>query len=255
MTKSRRSGGVSRADSATVRLREMIVAGQIPAGLHLQEIPLAEKLGISRTPVRAALRTLAQEGLLVPGPRRGYKTRSFSFEELQASYVVRGCLEGLACGLLARSGLTEDVRGQLLDCLAFGDRALTKGKFGEKDQESWATMNERFHRTIVTASRNELLISLVHVTQRLPMTGAGHVHWYKLDQRNFFRAMQAHAHHHAIVEAMLERDSGRAEAAMREHIRYSADLLAEFQRELGKTHEASASVPLAEQRHGFAFVA
>lgn len=253
MAISRRSGTISRAESATVRLREMIVAGQIPAGLHLQEIPLAEKLGISRTPVRAALRTLAQEGLLVPGPKRGYKTRSFSFNELQASYVVRGCLEGLACGLLARSGISEEVRRQLSDCLDFGDRALAKGKFGEKDQESWAAMNERFHRTIVAASANELLISFVETTQRLPMTGAGHVHWYKLDQRNFFRAMHAHAHHHAIVAAIVERDSGRAEATMREHIKYSADLLAEFQRELAESEDVEGALPAS--RNSFAFVA
>lgn len=206
----------------------MIVSGEVPAGTHLQEIPLAERLNISRTPVRRALGILAQEGLLVPGPRRGYKTRSFSIDEITDAYEVRATLEAMAAGQLAKKGTTKQTHDTLIELLAEGDRALAHGSFTQKDQLSWVAMNENIHHTIYSSTQSEMLLSFIETTYRLPLTSARHVHWYHYDSENFFLAKTAHAHHHSIISAIIERDSGRAEATMREHIRFSLDLLRKY---------------------------
>ncbi|WJR76756.1 GntR family transcriptional regulator [Bradyrhizobium sp. NP1] len=247
----RRDAVVSLSEEAVIRIRELIVSGEMPPGTHLQEIPLAERLGISRTPVRSALNTLAQEGLLVPGPKRGYKTRSFSIEELIDAYAVRATLEALACGILAQRGADDVTRDVLQECLDCGDRALAQGHFAQKDQESWVDMNERLHSTIYKATGNEMLISFVEVAQRLPLTSSRNVHWYRFDDRNYFLAKQAHSHHHVIVSAILERNSGRAEAAMREHIRFSSDLLSEYYQQMVASSKdaAAAAAEFATKPH------
>lgn len=237
----RQDAVISLTEDAITRIREMIVSGEMPPGTHLQEIPIAEKLGISRTPVRSALTTLAQEGLLVPGPKRGYKTRSFTIKELIDAYTVRASLEGLACGLLAQVGVNDAIGDVLQECLDYGDRALVRGRFAQKDQDAWVDMNERLHSTIYKATGNEMLISFVENAQRLPLTSARNVHWYRFDDRNYFLAKQAHSHHHVIVNAILERNSARAEAAMREHIRFSSDLLAEYYQQMVASSKDSAS--------------
>ena len=90
-------GGASRSESVVVELRDMIMRGEFVAGFHLQEVPLAERMGVSRTPIREALNMLAKEGLLEPGPKRGYKIRTFTIGEIVEAYEVRATLEGMAC--------------------------------------------------------------------------------------------------------------------------------------------------------------
>jgi GntR family transcriptional regulator of vanillate catabolism len=112
-------------------------------------------------------------------------------------------------------------------------------------------MNERLHSTLSRATGNEMLISFVEASQRLPLTSSRNVHWYRFDDRNFFLAKQAHSHHHVIVDAILERNSARAEAAMREHIRFSSDLLAEYYQQMvaGAKDAAAAVAEFATRPH------
>lgn len=217
----------TRSESVVVRLRNMILAGQFPAGFHLQEVPLAEQMGVSRTPIREAMTMLAKEGLLEPGPKRGYKIRTFSIADILEAYEVRGVLEGLVCRLLAERGLAESEIRKLRDCLDLGDQMLERGMFGDADQEPWLEMNNTFHSTLVSAAGNSMLRSFVEQSQRVPMSSARHVHWYKLDKKNFELARRAHQDHHEIVDAIVKRQSARAEARMREHIYFSQQLINE----------------------------
>jgi DNA-binding GntR family transcriptional regulator len=86
------------SDTGTViaRLRQLIVAGHWSAGMRLAEIPVAQSLGLSRTPVRLALRTLEQEGLVEKAGTRGYVVRAVSEADIRSAIEVRGALEGLA---------------------------------------------------------------------------------------------------------------------------------------------------------------
>ena len=84
----------------TDTLRDWVLHGKFSPGARLEEIPLAEKLGVSRTPVRAALATLGNEGLLEHLPKRGYTVRAYDLAEIVAAYEVRAALEGLALSLI-----------------------------------------------------------------------------------------------------------------------------------------------------------
>ena len=88
---------MARNGQSVIRiLRDKIISGEFAAGERLAEIPTAERLGISRTPVRIAFRALAQEGLLEKLPRRGYQVRNVTKAQICDSVEVRGVLEGLA---------------------------------------------------------------------------------------------------------------------------------------------------------------
>lgn len=217
----------TRSESVVVQLRNMILAGEFATGFHLQEVPLAEKMGVSRTPIREALNMLAKEGLLEPGPKRGYKIRAFSVEEILEAYEVRATLEGMACRLLAERGLAEHEMQRLRDCLDLGDQMLERGMFSEVEHDPWLEMNNTFHTSLVTSTGNSMLVSFIEQSQHVPLSGARHVHWYKLDRQNFELAKRAHRDHHEIVDAVMRRQSARAEARMREHIYFSQQLVRE----------------------------
>ena len=96
--------GGSQAVKAQLRLREMILAGELPGGARIAELALVDRLGVSRTPIRAALMRLEQEGLLQALPGGGYAVRTFSERDVSDAIELRGTLEGLvgAAGRRAR---------------------------------------------------------------------------------------------------------------------------------------------------------
>lgn len=217
--------GTSRSESVVLELRDMIMRGEFAAGFHLQEVPLAERMGVSRTPIREALNTLAKEGLLEPGPKRGYQIRTFTVDEIVETYEVRAALEGTACRLLAERGLPEEVAAKLRDRLAFGDRMLERGIFTVAEHDPWLEMNHTIHSLLVGATRNAIMASCLQQTERVPLASARHVHWYRFDTENYELARIAHRDHHAIVDAILNHQGARAESRMREHIYFSQELV------------------------------
>lgn len=221
------SSSASRSESVVVELRDMIMRGEFAAGFHLQEIPLAERMGVSRTPIREALNMLAKEGLLEPGPKRGYKIRTFSIEEIVAAYEVRATLEGTACRLLAETGVPEETVKKLRESLEFGDRLIERGMFTAAEHDPWLEMNNTIHTLLVKATRNTMLALCVEQTQRVPLASARHVHWYRFDKENYELARSAHRDHHGIIDAIIRRQGARAEARMREHIYFSQALVRE----------------------------
>jgi len=221
------ASGASRSETVVIELRNMVMRGEMPPGFHVQEVPLAERLGVSRTPVREALTTLAKEGLLEPGPKRGYKIRTFTIEEIVAAYEVRATLEGMACRVLAERGISEEFAARLREVVDFGDRMVEKGVFGAAQQDPWLEMNNTIHTLLIQATGNAMLASCTEQTQRVPLASARHVPWYRFDQENYVLAQRAHNDHHAIVDAITRRQGARAEALMREHILFTQELVSE----------------------------
>lgn len=216
---------ISRAEQVSIEIRDRILRGEFEPGFHLQEIPLAESLGVSRTPVHEALVTLAQEGLLEPGPKRGFKVRVFTADDIRNAYDVRAILEGLAARLVAERDLSNDVQKSLQHYLRMGDQMLLRGAFTRNDQDEWLEMNNGFHMTIVRAANNPMLASFVEAAHQVPLASARHVHWYRYDRDNFELAKRAHQAHHEIYDALSNREASSAEALMREHITFSRRLL------------------------------
>ena len=111
---------------AVVRIREMILRAELAPGQRVAEAPLADALGMSRTPVRQALPLLAQEGLLAEHETRGYVVRTFTAADILDAIDMRGVLEGLAVRRVAEQGPSKALLRELRACLEDGDAILGK---------------------------------------------------------------------------------------------------------------------------------
>lgn len=199
-------------------LRDKIVSGEFAAGQRLAEIPTAELLGVSRTPVRIAFRALAQEGLLIKLPRRGYQVRKVTNEEISGAVEVRGVLEGLAARQAAEKGLTAETQAQLEQCLAQGDAIFDKGYITEDDLEQYNILNKEFHALIIQASGNPAIQSAMQLNEHLPFASVNALIFNPEQlEREFRRFSYANMQHHAVFEALLNHQGARAEAVMKEH--------------------------------------
>lgn len=149
---SRRKGHLHLA--AARRLRGMIQLGELPPGMRLREVQLCEQLGVSRTPLREALRTLAAEGLVTQLPNRSMVVAQLNPVDIENLYRVFGAVEGLA-GELACERVTEAELGemgrllsQMVDMYERGDRA------------EYMKINEKIHRMVVDIAANPVLFSV-----------------------------------------------------------------------------------------------
>jgi len=221
----------SHQQSVTDRLRAMILEGDLPPGEHLQEIPLAERMGVSRTPVRTALSVLGQEGLLDYRPKRGHVVRRFSVEEVIDGYEVRAMLEGMACRIAAERGLSPGAEQLLRDAVTRGDEILSVGRLTDDGFEKWRDLNEVFHGEILAATRNRSLIEATARTLNMPFVSARVIHW-----DDYEAIKRSHDYHHQILAAIVKGQGVRAESLMREHVYQGIDIVR------AKTVEALARI-------------
>ncbi len=200
------------------RIREMILEGALKPGERVTEIGLSEHLGISRTPIRNLLPTLAAEGFLKPVGKRGFAVAAFSENESVEALEMLAVLEGQAARLVARNGASADVLSRLEACLAEGDLIFRKGRLEEGDQETYGDVNARFQAIIVSASGSDLLKTLLDRVNSVPFVGPAIVTFDHVEPERAYRLLyQAHGQHHSIVEAIRQRDGARADMLFREH--------------------------------------
>ena len=203
---------------AVVRLREMILNGKLAPGQRVAEAPLADLLGVSRTPVRQALPLLAQEGLLVENETRGYVVRAFTAAEITDAIDVRGALEALAAQRVAERGVTKALARDLHRCLEDGDALLAKRRIEEADEAHYAEMNARFHGLILERPGSAILDRRARTQQHVPFAGPQALAFDRTQlDRMYDHLHYAHRQHHAIVDALEAGQAGRVEALMREH--------------------------------------
>jgi GntR family transcriptional regulator of vanillate catabolism len=206
----------TRSQDVTESVRDWILTGTVSGGERLEEIPLAERLGVSRTPVRAALAALAKEGLVDYQPKRGYVVRSFDVDEIFAAYQARASLEGLACRLAAENGVPAAFEAKLRSCLSEGDQILAKGRLIPEDFQPYQLMNVTFHNTILALSGNPWVARLVTQTHSIPFVSDRIILWH--DHRVILRS---HDDHHRITESLIAGQATRAEDLMREHVYFA----------------------------------
>ncbi len=201
-----------------VALRQQIASGELPGGTRLAEIPTAAALGVSRMPVRMALRTLEQEGLLVKAGARGYTVRSVTLDDIIAAVEVRGVLEGLAALRAAERGLDPAADAVLRQCLAAGDALFGKGHLVEADLAAYEEINIRFHEALLDAGGTQAIRQALARNDHLPFASVKALAADKHQlEREFRRLNYAHMQHHAVYDAVAKGQGGRAEAIMREH--------------------------------------
>src|SRR5215475_10881674 len=203
---------------ALVRIREMILQGKLSAGQRVAEAPLAERLGMSRTPVRQALPVLAQEGLLVEHGTRGYVVKTISTADILDAIDLRGVMEGLAARRLAERGVSRAFSEELHLCLADGDRIFNKGTMQESDEVLYAEMNARFHNLIIHEAHSPMIEQALERNARIPFVGPQALAFEKSSlDRLYELLLYAHHQHHYIVEAIERGEGARVESLMREH--------------------------------------
>ena len=209
---------MSLQDTVLIQLRDLILSGAFPPGQRLAEQQLAERLGASRTPVRAALVTLEQEGLVEANDTGKYLVRQFSAQEVVDAIAVRGHLEGMAARLVAEHGVSRQLQGELQACLDAGDRCLASSPLTIDSYADYAAMNDRFHALILDACGNRALQRAVALNDKLPFAPASAMlpmqGTVALD-RDWM--LYAHRQHHMLAVAMKRGLSARAQALATEH--------------------------------------
>lgn len=196
----------TRADDIRFQLAEEIVRGKLPPGAPLDEAGLAARFGISRTPVREALRLLAASGLVELRPHRGAIVSRLSEDRLVQMFVAMAELEAVCAGLAAEAMTASDRRK--LETVHAALAALVR----DGDLAGYQLANETFHSVIYDGAHNPYLAELTFATRsRLAPFRRQQFH-------TLGRLARSYDEHDRVVEAILRADREAAARAMRAHI-------------------------------------
>ena len=197
------------SERAVGAVRELILRGDLPAGARLGEVELAERLGVSRTPVREALTRLAAEGLVEIVPNRGARVSSWSVAELEGVFDLRSALEPRLTGLAVPRAAPPDIV-VLEDLAAAMMEVGTPGP--DQDLDALVPLNRRFHDRLVAIADQPALATALAGAVHAPIQ-LRNFHAY--DQASLRRSL---AHHVEIVAAIRAGDPTWAQAVMTAHI-------------------------------------
>jgi GntR family transcriptional regulator, vanillate catabolism transcriptional regulator len=217
--RARAPGSASQTERALLGLRELIVEGHLLAGARLSELWVVERLGVSRTPVRAALNRLQDEGLLEPIASGGFAVRSFTVSEIGDSIELRGTLEGLAVRLAAERGVAVAQLQALHACVDEIDVVLAN-ELTDDTFSAYVDANRRLHMLLAAACNSSVIERQIERAMTMPFASpSAFVMAQSIDAsaRDMLRIAQAQ--HRAVVDAIERREGARAEALMREHAR------------------------------------
>ena len=208
----------SQSMQALLRLRELIISGEFPPGSRMSELPLVERIGVSRTPLRLALAKLEHEGLLEPLSGGGYAVREFTQRDIDDAIELRGVLEGTAVRFAAERGVNRRQLRAMRECLEELDQVVHRA-----DYESfvrYVDLNERLHGLFLRAARSPVLERAVEGVVSLPFAGPSA---FVLAEAELPESREilviAQSHHRALVDAIEGREAARAESVGREHAR------------------------------------
>ncbi|MCB1343149.1 MAG: GntR family transcriptional regulator [Pseudooceanicola sp.] len=221
MSQSERNTQFARA---LLGLRALILDGEFAAGTRLPETALAERLEISRTPLRKAMDRLVDEGLLERLANGGCQVASFSIADIVDAMELRGVIEGTAARLAAERGadpaLMNEVKAVLvtLDGATWGSSSV--------DFDVYVRENARFHHLLARLARSPIIEREADRVVRLPLASPSAFlrgqEFVPDFQASLRRAQRQHRH---LYEAIRDREGARAEALAREHARLARENL------------------------------
>jgi len=201
------------ADKAYEVLKQRVIGGAFAPGAQLKEEPIARDLGISRTPVRAALKRLVDDGLATTDPNRGVRVAEWTESDIEETFDLRSMLEAHGANLAARRGGVElaDTLDDLNEHMA---QAIDEG--GPELAERLAQINSRFHRAILGASGSPRLRTMLEGLIDMPLVIRSH-HISTLQDK-----VQSLQHHRDLASAIRAGDDELARQIMLLHLRVAA---------------------------------
>lgn len=196
--------GSPQGQTAYHRLLDDIRQGSLAPGTRLREQDLARRFGVSRTPIREAIRQLEADGLVIHVPRVGAAVRSLEHAEVMELYEMRAVLEGTAARLAARGAADLE----LAELASLNEEMRAAGD----DAARHYRLNQQFHRALMDAARNRFLsASMAALGRTMLILGPSTL-------GTPARAVEAVAEHADILEALRQRNADAAERHMRAHI-------------------------------------
>jgi DNA-binding GntR family transcriptional regulator len=217
-----RKSSMSNAQRAAVALRELIFSGELAAGSDHLETELAQRLGMSRTPVREAALVLEGQGLLEVRPRKGVRICPVSPRDMHEIYEVLTALESLAAERAAQAGYSDDALETLR--LAIEDMEAATGR---EDRRAWAEADDRFHAELVRLGGNRRIVEIAgklsDQVRRARMVTL------------FVRPLpvRSNVDHRAVYEAIRKGDAGEAGERHRRHRSDARDELVSLLEQMG----------------------
>jgi len=211
-------------------LREVFVRGEVPPGQKVPEALLCERFGVSRTPLREALKVLAAEGQVELLPNRGARVREPTLEEVDGLFAVAGALESLAgeqaCERITPAELDglSDLHRRMKDC------------FDRRDMLPYYDLNRQIHESIIRAARNPVLLAQYAILnariRRIRFTSP-------MTEEIWTRAM---AEHEGMLNALARRDGAALSGILKTHLRHKSQAI------LAAMREAEAAIPPLRKR-------
>ena len=192
-------------------LKKAIITGEIPAGERIVETDYADRLHISRTPLREALRKLERDGLVEYVMRRGVIVHAFTTEDVEQIYTIRNCLEMLTLPDIIANATAEDIAG-LREFLAKMDELDQKN-----DVEALSPLARDFHTAITSISGKSRILRVIEGQDEYIRRFSA------MAIRQEDRRSQAHAEHHRLVDLIEQKDLPAFESLMRQHIERSKE--------------------------------
>lgn len=197
-------------------LRNAIITGELQPGERLMETQLAEKLGVSRTPIREAIRKLELEGLVVMVPRKGAQVAQFTEKDIQDVLEVRAALEALAAKLACKR---MDDRAFLKLQLAIAEYTYAAKN---KDLEMMIEKDVEFHDIICNATQNDKLIQMFNNLKE-------QVNRYRITYlKNVEDSDTVEAEHLAILDALKNKNEEVASTLASKHIHTQCDTITDY---------------------------
>jgi DNA-binding GntR family transcriptional regulator len=197
------------AEVAYRTIQRAIVSGEYAPGSWLREEDLAERAGVSRTPVREALRQLKIEGLVEMVPNRGALVLGWTARDLDDIHDLRAMLEGYA---VRRAAEGPAIDLGTMEALCTGMETLLAAE-GEAGYARIGELSSEFHSALYQASGNRQLIAVMPALIQIPLAREGY------HQRSRDAVVRSMAQHREILDAIAARDGDWAESVMRAHIR------------------------------------
>jgi len=227
---------LTSAERVLHALRELILGGDLAPGARLGEVELADRLGVSRTPVREALSRLAAEGIVEMVPNRGARVATWTVAELEGVFDLRSAIEPQLTGYAVPHATPADV--EELDDLAH--RMMDVGRPGpDQNLDALVPLNRAFHDRLVALAE--------HPTLATALAGAIHPpivlrNFHAYDEASLRRSL---AHHVEIVAALRAGDATWARAVMTAHIHNARAVMVRAARAAGA--EPAAAPPRSEE--------